>query len=74
MRERCALAVDTGHARAAASDQQEVLPEGFAVVKETARRLKDNGQLEVTATIDRRGPGGEQPADAGRVDAFTLTD
>jgi len=28
-----------------------VLPEGFAVVKETARRLKENGKLEVNATI-----------------------
>jgi len=28
----------------------EVLPQAFAVVKETARRLKDNKQLKVTAT------------------------
>ena len=28
----------------------EVLPEAFAVVKETARRYKENGKLEVTAT------------------------
>ncbi len=28
----------------------EILPEGFAVVKETARRLKENKTLEVTAT------------------------
>lgn len=32
----------------------EILPEAFAVVKETARRLKENGQIEVTATdMDR---------------------
>lgn len=32
----------------------ELLPEAFAVVKETARRLKDNTSLEVTATqMDR---------------------
>ena len=29
---------------------QEILPEAFAVVKETARRFKDNPQLESTAT------------------------
>lgn len=29
----------------------EVLPVGFAVVKETARRWKENGQLVVTATF-----------------------
>jgi len=28
----------------------EVLPQAFAVVKETARRFKENGKLEVTAT------------------------
>ncbi|QHL88768.1 preprotein translocase subunit SecA [Nibribacter ruber] len=28
----------------------EVLPQGFAIVKETARRYKENGQLTVTAT------------------------
>lgn len=28
----------------------EILPEGFAVVKETARRLSENKELEVTAT------------------------
>ncbi len=28
----------------------EVLPEAFAIVKETARRYKENGKLEVTAT------------------------
>ncbi len=28
----------------------EVLPEGFAIVKETARRFKENGKLTVTAT------------------------
>lgn len=28
----------------------EVLPTGFAIVKETARRWKENGQLTVTAT------------------------
>ncbi|MGZ3945779.1 MAG: preprotein translocase subunit SecA [Mucilaginibacter sp.] len=28
----------------------EILPEGFAVVKETARRLKENKSIEVTAT------------------------
>jgi preprotein translocase subunit SecA len=28
----------------------EVLPEAFAIVKETARRFKENGQLTVTAT------------------------
>jgi len=28
----------------------EVLPDAFAIVKETARRLKDNGKLVVTAT------------------------
>jgi preprotein translocase subunit SecA len=32
----------------------EILPEAFAVVKETARRLKENGSLTVTATqMDR---------------------
>jgi len=30
---------------------EQVLPQAFAVVKETARRLKEIGQLEVTATI-----------------------
>ncbi len=29
----------------------EVLPLGFAVVKETARQFKENGQLQVTATM-----------------------
>lgn len=29
----------------------EVLPEAFAVVKETARRFKENGALQVTATM-----------------------
>lgn len=29
----------------------DVLPQSFAIVKETARRLKDNGKLEVTATM-----------------------
>lgn len=29
----------------------KVLPEGFAVVKETARRLKENGKLQVKATM-----------------------
>ena len=28
----------------------EILPEAFAVVKETARRFKENTQIEVTAT------------------------
>src|SRR6202000_846164 len=28
----------------------DILPEGFAVVKETARRLKENSSIEVTAT------------------------
>jgi preprotein translocase subunit SecA len=28
----------------------EVLPKGFAIVKETARRFKENGQMTVTAT------------------------
>ncbi|MDX5348203.1 MAG: preprotein translocase subunit SecA, partial [Hymenobacteraceae bacterium] len=28
----------------------DVLPQGFAIVKETARRYKENGKLEVTAT------------------------
>ena len=33
----------------------QVLPETFAIVKETARRFKDNGELKVTATdLDRR--------------------
>ena len=32
----------------------EILPEGFAVVKETARRFKENTQIKVTATaLDR---------------------
>ncbi|MGK0489330.1 MAG: preprotein translocase subunit SecA, partial [Candidatus Endobugula sp.] len=31
-----------------------VLPEAFAVVKETARRLKENGKLEVKATLHDR--------------------
>lgn len=31
-----------------------VLPEAFAVVKETARRLKENGKLEVPATMHDR--------------------
>jgi preprotein translocase subunit SecA len=32
----------------------EILPEAFAVVKETARRFKENGELEVTASeLDR---------------------
>ncbi|HSI78476.1 MAG TPA: preprotein translocase subunit SecA, partial [Lunatimonas sp.] len=30
---------------------EKVLPQAFAVVKETARRLKENGKLEVTANI-----------------------
>ncbi|MFE3867867.1 preprotein translocase subunit SecA [Flavobacterium sp. LS2P90] len=32
----------------------EILPEAFAVVKETARRFKDNSQIEVTATAKDR--------------------
>ncbi|BDD07925.1 protein translocase subunit SecA [Fulvitalea axinellae] len=32
----------------------KVLPKAFAIVKETARRLKDNGQLEVTANLHDR--------------------
>ncbi len=32
----------------------EILPEAFAVVKETARRFKDNTQIEVTATAKDR--------------------
>lgn len=32
----------------------EILPEAFAVVKETARRFKDNDRLEVTATENDR--------------------
>ena len=33
----------------------EILPEAFAIVKETARRFKENAQLEVTAThLDRQ--------------------
>ena len=32
----------------------EILPEAFAVVKETARRFKDNSQIEVTATAQDR--------------------
>ncbi|MFE3870252.1 preprotein translocase subunit SecA [Flavobacterium sp. ZS1P70] len=32
----------------------EILPEAFAVVKETARRFKDNSQIEVTATSQDR--------------------
>ncbi|MEC7754339.1 MAG: preprotein translocase subunit SecA [Bacteroidota bacterium] len=28
-----------------------ILPEAFAIVKETARRFKENGQLQVTATL-----------------------
>ncbi len=34
---------------------EEILPEGFAVVKETARRFAENGSLTVTATdLDRQ--------------------
>ena len=29
---------------------KEILPEAFAVVKETARRFKENKEIEVTAT------------------------
>jgi preprotein translocase subunit SecA len=29
----------------------DILPEAFAVVKETARRFKDNSQISVTACI-----------------------
>lgn len=32
----------------------EILPKAFAVVKETARRFKENGKLEVTATLQDR--------------------
>ena len=32
----------------------DVLPDAFAVVKETARRLKENGKLEVEATLHDR--------------------
>jgi preprotein translocase subunit SecA len=33
---------------------QELLPEAFAVVKETSRRFKENAELESTATeLDR---------------------
>ena len=37
------------------STLNEILPEAFAVVKETARRFVDNNEIEVTATdIDRK--------------------
>ncbi len=39
----------------------EVLPVGFAVVKETARRWKENGQLVVTATEMDRELSGRKP-------------
>ncbi|OKL39077.1 preprotein translocase subunit SecA [Pontibacter flavimaris] len=39
----------------------EVLPVGFAVVKETARRWKENGQLVVTATDHDRMIAGRKP-------------
>lgn len=39
----------------------EVLPTGFAVVKETARRWKENGQLTVTATDHDRMIAGRKP-------------
>lgn len=42
---------------------KEILPEAFAVVKETARRFKENDELEVTATeMDT-----ELAADAGHI-------
>ena len=31
---------------------KEILPQGFAVVKETARRLSENKKLEVSATLE----------------------
>ncbi len=39
----------------------EILPEGFAVVKETARRLSENKEIEVTATDFDRELAGRKP-------------
>lgn len=39
----------------------EVLPTGFAVVKETARRWKENGQMVVTATDEDRALAARKP-------------
>ncbi|KGE14694.1 preprotein translocase subunit SecA [Sphingobacterium deserti] len=39
----------------------EILPEGFAVVKETARRLSENKEIEVTATEFDREIAGRKP-------------
>jgi len=40
---------------------EEILPEGFAVVKETSRRLSENKELEVTATDFDRELAGRKP-------------
>jgi preprotein translocase subunit SecA len=39
----------------------EILPEAFAVVKETARRFKENTQIQVTATAKDRELSGTKP-------------
>jgi preprotein translocase subunit SecA len=39
----------------------DVLPQAFAVVKETARRLKDNGKLQVTANMQDKQFASDKP-------------
>ena len=43
-------AIDKGIVEQVEAFLQEILPEAFAVVKETSRRFKDNDELEVTLT------------------------
>src|SRR5690606_34752309 len=40
---------------------EEVMPQAFAVVKETARRFKENGKLVVTASMNDREPAVTKP-------------
>ncbi len=41
---------------------EEILPKGFAIVKETARRFKENDQLEVTASFFDRETAARKPS------------
>ncbi len=43
--------LDLDHNKVLETVLLEILPRAFAIVKETARRFKENGQLEVTATV-----------------------
>ncbi|MBC7892811.1 MAG: preprotein translocase subunit SecA, partial [Sphingobacteriaceae bacterium] len=43
--------LDLDHNKVLETVLLEILPRAFAIVKETARRFKENGKLEVTATV-----------------------